>query len=389
MQKSKESFRNLIKIVGHPEFWPGNVNTTCWDFINAQLRAGAEENGPGQSFEGASWTKTAVTIKVLFHKRTAKPGVYGYHVGDMYHRTLISIIREKLANPRHDELFHYQPYNLLWQRGGSPAPINVHGELYTSQAFLQTHKDLQQSPPEPGCNLERVVIALMFWSDATQLTTFSNAKLWPCYMLSGNELKYRRCKPSCCLCSHIAYFNHLPDSFKDFATEHFGGKAPPADFMAHCHRELFHTQWGIILDNEFLEVWEHGIVIRCCDGVEHRFYPRIFTYSANYPEKMVPTFGGDTIRNLASNTSEMKRMAACDFKDVLQMAGIERCEARIRHICNLNNPLPLGTNVEEGVATTLDAHFHISKSQNFLENIMMFLCKHSEDPAVKDFLPKL
>ncbi|KIM50225.1 hypothetical protein SCLCIDRAFT_146065, partial [Scleroderma citrinum Foug A] len=96
-----------------------------------------------------------------------------------------------------------------WQRGGSPAPINVHGELYTSQAFLQTHKDLQQSPPEPGCNLERVVVALMFWSDATQLTTFGNAKLWPCYMFSGNESKYRRCKPSCCLCSHIAYFNHI------------------------------------------------------------------------------------------------------------------------------------------------------------------------------------
>ncbi|KIM59251.1 hypothetical protein SCLCIDRAFT_27508 [Scleroderma citrinum Foug A] len=415
IQKSKESFRNLIKIVGNPEFWPGDVNTTRWDFINAQLRAGAEENGPGQSFEGASWTKTAVTIKVPFHKRTAKPGVYNYHVGDMYHRTLISVIREKLANLRHDELFHYQPYNLLWQRGGSPAPINVHGELYTSQAFLQTHKDLQQSPPEPGCDLERVIVALMFWLDATQLTTFGNTKLWPCYMFFGNESKYRRCKPSCCLCSHIAYFNHLPDSFKDFATEHFGGKAPPADFMAHCHRELFHTQWGIILDDEFLEVWEHGIVIRCCDGVERRFYPRIFTYSADYPEKqskiqsarthiydstlgvtstavesllkdqslvptsntfsnrlsclgfnlfcmlvvdlmhefelgiwkalfthlicilnaaevgdilvneldhryrMVPTFGSDTIRKFASNTSEMKRMAACDFEDVLQI----------------------------------------------------------------------
>ena len=37
IQKSKESFRNLIKIVGNPEFWPGDVNTTRWDFINAQL----------------------------------------------------------------------------------------------------------------------------------------------------------------------------------------------------------------------------------------------------------------------------------------------------------------------------------------------------------------
>ena len=55
--------------------------------------------------------------------------------------------------------------------------------------------------------------------------------------------------------------------------------------MAHCHHELFHTQWGIILDDEFLEAWAHGIVIHCCDGVEHRSYPRLFTCSADYPEK--------------------------------------------------------------------------------------------------------
>ena len=185
-----------------------NIIWLC-TLCNAQLRAGADELGSEQFFEGASWTKTAVTIKVPFHKRTAKPGVYNYHVGDMYHRKLISVIREKLKNPQHNELFHYQPYNLLWQRRGSPTPINVHGELYTSETFLRAHQDLQQSPPEPGCDLERVVVALMFWSDATQLTTFSDAKLWPCYMFFGNESKYRRCKPSSCLCSHVAYFNHV------------------------------------------------------------------------------------------------------------------------------------------------------------------------------------
>ena len=31
----------------------------------------------------------------------------------------------------------------------------------------------------------------------------------------------------------------------------------------------------------------HGIVIKCCDGVLRRFYPRLFTYSADYPEKYV------------------------------------------------------------------------------------------------------
>ena len=67
--------------------------------------------------------------------------------------------------------------------------------------------------------------------------------------------------------------------------DHFGDKALPADFMAHCHSELFHAQWCILLDDEFVEAWKHGIVICCCDGVEHRFYPRILTYSADYPEK--------------------------------------------------------------------------------------------------------
>ncbi|KIM53826.1 hypothetical protein SCLCIDRAFT_31564 [Scleroderma citrinum Foug A] len=71
------------------------------------------------------------------------------------------------------------------------------------------------------------------------------------------------------------------------------------------------------------------------------------------------------------------------------MDSIERCEARIHCIWNLNISSPLGTDIEEGVAITPDAHFHIGKSQNSPENILMFLHKHSEDPAIKDFLPKL
>ena len=65
----------------------------------------------------------------------------------------------------------------------------------------------------------------------------------------------------------------LPDAFKAFATEHIGGKGPTSMFIAHCHREMFHTQWAIILDDEFIEAYEHGIPIECCDGIRRRFYP--------------------------------------------------------------------------------------------------------------------
>jgi hypothetical protein len=55
--------------------------------------------------------------------------------------------------------------------------------------------------------------------------------------------------------------------------------------MAHCHRELTHAQWDIILDDEFLDAYEHGIVVMGYEDVLCRFYPRIFIYSIDYPEK--------------------------------------------------------------------------------------------------------
>lgn len=45
--------------------------------------------------------------------------------------------------------------------------------------------------------------------------------------------------------------------------------------------------WKTLLDDKFLHAWVNGIVVRCGDGVTRRLYPRILTYSADYPEKYV------------------------------------------------------------------------------------------------------
>lgn len=55
--------------------------------------------------------------------------------------------------------------------------------------------------------------------------------------------------------------------------------------FAHCRRELFHAVWRLILDPEFLHSYEHGVTLLCSDGILRQVYPRIFTYSADYPEK--------------------------------------------------------------------------------------------------------
>ena len=36
----------------------------------------------------------------------------------------------------------------------------------------------------------------------------------------------------------------------------------------------------------------------------------------------MPTFGSSTIRRFATNASEMKKLAACDFEDLLQVRSI-------------------------------------------------------------------
>jgi hypothetical protein len=45
--------------------------------------------------------------------------------------------------------------------------------------------------------------------------------------------------------------------------------------------------WSQLLDADFVKAYSHGFVMECVDGRIRRFYPRIFTYSADYPEKYV------------------------------------------------------------------------------------------------------
>lgn len=69
--------------------------------------------------------------------------------------------------------------------------------------------------------------------------------------------------------------------------KHRMSKGAAEDVITHCRRELMHACWNIIIDDQFLDDWKHGIVVEFPDGVKRRLYPRIFTYSADYPEKQV------------------------------------------------------------------------------------------------------
>jgi hypothetical protein len=67
--------------------------------------------------------------------------------------------------------------------------------------------------------------------------------------------------------------------------KHNNGKDGTKPLLAHCKRELWHKAWDVTLDEEFIHAYEHGVVVECADGVTRRLFPRIFTYTADYPER--------------------------------------------------------------------------------------------------------
>jgi hypothetical protein len=212
-QKSQEDFKTLLDIVSADSFRPDQIRETNWNKINNQLANGTSDNEEWIDDEDAGWQASPVTISVPFDHHADNPGPRELTFAKLYHRSLVMVIREKISNPSQHAHFHHQPYELLWQPNDQPQAIRVYGELYSSPAFIAAHAALQESPPEPKCDLERVVVALMFWSDATQLTNFGDAKLWPLYMFFGNDSKYRRCKPSANCCEHVAYFETVRRPF--------------------------------------------------------------------------------------------------------------------------------------------------------------------------------
>ena len=78
--------------------------------------------------------------------------------------------------------------------------------------------------------------------------------------------------------------SQLDDQFQDWYRQTFG-QSPTAATLTHCRREVMQSVWGILLDAEFIEAYENGVVVTMLDGIKRCVFPRIFTYSCDYPEK--------------------------------------------------------------------------------------------------------
>ncbi|KAH7877053.1 uncharacterized protein C8R40DRAFT_1168980 [Lentinula edodes] len=244
----------------------------------------------------AGWKKSSVKISLpCTGKKNSEDRAPTVEVDNIIHRDLLEVMKEAYSSEAASE-YHLRGYKQMWERDEYPEPIRVHGEVYTSDAFLQMESEVLSSPAEPGCNLERVVVPIMAYSDSTHLASFGTASICPGYLWFGSQSKYSRAKPSKFAAHHLVYFPSLPKTVEDEYTKQFG-HAPSDEMKTHLKRELEHEVWKLLLTVAFLHAYVHGVVVEGPDGILRRLYPRFFTYSADYPEKILLA----SIKNLGTH----------------------------------------------------------------------------------------
>ena len=164
--------------------------------------------------------------------------------------------------------------------------------------MIEEHAKINAQPREPGDpdNMEYVIAAQILYSDETRLANFGGASLWPGYMFFGNQTKYERGKPSCFSAHHFAYFPkasriflfyaiytsikkyyQLPDNFQDWYKGAFGA-ATSLNTLRYCKTALMQAVWLFLLDHGYMVAYEHGMVIRCGDGIVRRVPPNLHLF---------------------------------------------------------------------------------------------------------------
>ncbi|PPQ85893.1 hypothetical protein CVT26_001311 [Gymnopilus dilepis] len=236
------------------------------------------------------WKSSTVKIPLPAErfKHTSEAAAPILEVPNVHHRSITEVVTSAYQDES-SKAFHHTPYRLYWKPKADSVPERVITEVVNSDAFIEEHAKVMKEHPESGPWAETVIAALMLWSDSTHLANFGNAALWPIYLFFGNLTKYTRAKPSEFAAHHIAY---IPS---DIYMKAFDGVAASAATITHLKRELMHAIWLLLLDAEFMSAYVNGIIVKCADGIIRRIFPRFFTYSADYPEKILLA----TIRQLA------------------------------------------------------------------------------------------
>ncbi|THG96656.1 hypothetical protein EW026_g5211 [Hermanssonia centrifuga] len=268
-------------------------------------------------------------------------------------------------------------------------PQRVFSELYNSDAMNEEYERIKAVPRADGCKLETVIASIMLWSDSTHLAQFGNASLWPIYAFFGNQ-------------SNITskYINNVLSPRSWVPTRNaFSVKLSQFGFN-------FFSMLVVDLLHEFeLGVWKaiftHLMRVLYAAGGD-----KIQSLNTRY--RLVPTFGRGTIRRFVKNTSAMKKLAARDWEDMLQVAlpifeglldepyntvvldllfTLATWHALAKLRMHTDGTLSIFEATTANLGTLLRRF--AAKSNRFHKDVTDWLSSNKNDPALKNFVPHL
>ncbi|EIW78901.1 hypothetical protein CONPUDRAFT_59130 [Coniophora puteana RWD-64-598 SS2] len=286
-QKSKSDLKWLGSVlIQHPLFKPEELSSfdpaaekhRLDRFLQTKDNAFCEEHG---------WYKSSLKIALPFEGCARAGGEDNAPklTVDFFHQKISDIMKSALR----DSVFatyNTTPFEQRW-KSADGHDLRVYSELYSSDAVLEAYHEVNGVPNSAGNNYEHIVVPIMLSFDATLLSNFGDASLWPIYLFIGNQSKYICAKPTMKVCHHLAYIPKLPDRWQNTYTEIYK-KPPTKDVHTHMKRELVHAVWALLLrDEDFQCAYKDGILRKCSDDIVLQALIQICTYTGDYPEKAI------------------------------------------------------------------------------------------------------
>jgi hypothetical protein len=99
-------------------------------------------------------------------------------------------VMKDMCTSKASKTYSWIPHALFWQLKPEALEVWVHFETFNSPDLIDKYLRVQALPRATDDKSEWVVMPLIPGSDATQLTSFGSAVVWPGYMQCGLQSKY-------------------------------------------------------------------------------------------------------------------------------------------------------------------------------------------------------
>jgi len=210
------SLDHLVECLTSPYFDPSQLKDFSATSAVRRFKKQHCSSKPGTTLEpGDGWKVGSVKIRLPCAKvKQREEDAPEFTVGGILYRDAVEVITKELQDPDSFERIHLRPFEEWWTPSESDDPVRVYSDVYTSDEMLEADRNLQESlkaSTSTSPQLEMFIVSVGLYSDSTNLTSFSNASLWPMYMYIGNESKYIRAKPTSFSAHHIAYLPTVQD----------------------------------------------------------------------------------------------------------------------------------------------------------------------------------